>query len=55
MDSLDRHPHQPHLVVVGRGDGSLCFTDLRHHKREVKVVHAHSAHGKSATVTSTLC
>lgn len=57
MESLDRHPHQPHLVAVGRGDGSLCFIDLRHHKRTLKVAKAHSAHGEwpSGGLMSILC
>lgn len=44
MDSLDRHPHQPHLVAIGRGDGSLCFMDLRQYKHTLRVARAHSAH-----------
>lgn len=46
MDSLDRHPHQPHLVAIGRGDGSLCFMDMRQHKRGMQLVGAHSSHGQ---------
>lgn len=46
MESLDRHPHQPHVVAIGRGDGSICFMDLRYPKNMVKLIQAHSAHGE---------
>ena len=47
IESLDRHPQQPHIVAVGRGDGSVCFIDLRQPKYHTQVVRAHSDHGKS--------
>ena len=46
MDCVDRHPHQPHVVALGRGNGSLCFMDLRQHKHVLQMVQAHSSHGK---------
>ena len=46
MESLSRHPHQPHVVAVGRGDGSLCLKDLRQPKHSLQLLQAHSAEGK---------
>ena len=46
LQSMDRHPHQPHLVALGRGDGSVCFMDLRQEKAPVPtIVQAHSSDG----------
>lgn len=43
MHCLDRHPQQPHLVAVGRADGSVCFWDLRSDRRALEVIQAHSS------------
>ncbi len=46
IQSMDRHPHQPHLIVLGRGDGSLCFWDLRQDNQPVQIIQGHTSDGE---------
>ena len=48
IQSMDRHPHQPHLVALGREDGSLCFWDLRQERQPVQLIEGHSSDGKTS-------
>ena len=45
LHCLDRHPHQPHLVALGRGDGSVGFWDLRQEGHHLQIIQAHSSIG----------
>lgn len=44
---MDRHPHQPHLIALGREDGSLCFWDLRQESQPVQLIEGHSSDGEA--------
>ena len=48
--SMDRHPNQPHVVALGRGDGSICFWDLRQEGQPVSLIQAHSTEGESNVI-----
>lgn len=45
LHCLDRHPHQPHLVALGRSDGSVGFWDLRQEGHHLQIIEAHNSIG----------
>lgn len=47
LQCLDRCSNQPHLVAVGRGNGSVCFWDLRQDKQPVSILQGHSSDSAS--------
>lgn len=44
---LSNHPNQPHLIVAGCDNGSICFCDLRQEKVPISCIQAHSAEGEN--------
>ena len=44
---LSNHPNQPHLIVAGYDNGSICFCDLRQEKVPISCIQAHAAEGKN--------
>ena len=51
LHCLDRHPHQPHLVALGRGDGSVGFWDLRQEGHHLQIIQAHNSIGTRVTLS----
>lgn len=43
IQSMDRHPHQPHLVALGCSSGAVCFWDLRQDGHPSSLAQAHQA------------
>lgn len=50
LHCLDRHPHQPHLVALGRSDGSVGFWDLRQEAHHLQLIQAHGSNGTTPGV-----
>ncbi|XP_042912870.2 nucleoporin Nup43 [Parasteatoda tepidariorum] len=40
---LNTHPTQPHILATGYEDGSLCMWDMRHEKKPMSLMEAHTA------------
>ncbi len=47
LESLDRHPYQPHLHVTGAADGIIGVWDIRHERYPVTLIEAHDNEGTS--------
>ena len=45
MESIDRHPCQPHLLVTGDADGIIAVWDIRHERYPVTLIEAHESEG----------
>ena len=45
LESVDRHPYQPYLVVTGSSDGVVGVWDLRHERYPVTMIDAHDSEG----------
>jgi len=43
LESVDRHPYQPYLVVTGSSDGVVGVWDLRHERYPVAMIDAHDS------------
>lgn len=45
LESADKHPFQPYLVITGSSDGSVGVWDLRNECYPVAIVDAHESEG----------
>eukprot|EP00795_Rhopilema_esculentum_P017244 gene17244-8805_t len=43
LESVERHPHQPCLLVTGAADGIIGVWDLRHERYPVTLIEAHES------------